>query len=131
MKTSKIKFAAEQLFFILLFNYILLFDSDFIYRENLHPTILFIITFFNMGTFSSLYYTLKTKGLTKEKESVLFSYNCFIYLFFIFLCVLNNCSIKSDSLMTNCFLAICILIITVVFIFETYAAYKAFKLKRF
>ena len=130
MKTQKLKVATIQILIIIVHNYLLLFDSHFIYRENLLPSFLIMITFFNLGTFFLFYVTIASKEFTAEKEEFLLNHFFTIYVFSASLGYFHNCLVKTDQLTTNYFLGTLMLFSTVILLYDTIASYKNLKSKK-
>ena len=126
MKTKKIKFISEQILFILLFNYLIVIDSGFIYKTHWLPTFVFALLFFHAGTFATLYATITSKAFSKEKEQLLFNFNLFIYLSFIGLLLYYNCQVATNNLVINYCLGLYMLVNAIIFLFETYSSYKKY-----
>ena len=123
MKTRKIKFMIEQVFFILLMNYLFVIKSGFIYKSYWLPTFAIATLFFHTGTFVTLYTTIVSKTLTKEKERLLFNFNILIYSSYLGLLFLHNCQVESGSLILNYCFGLYMLINVTVILFETYSSY--------
>jgi hypothetical protein len=127
MKNKKTKFIIEQIIVIVLLNYSFLIVDGFIYKTHWLPTFAFAVLFFNAGTFTTLYATIRSKLLTKEKAQLLFDLNIFIYLSFIGLLIYHDCHVATNNMIFNYWLGIYILINVIIFLFESYSSYKNYK----
>ena len=128
MKKQKVKFIIAQLLFILIINYLILIDSGFIFKTHWKPTFIFALTYYHLGTFITLYATLISKNLSKEKEDFLFNFNMFFYTSFIGLLLYHNCQIESNNLVTNYSYGLFILFISVILLSETFSSYKKYNM---
>ena len=128
MKTKKITFIIEQVFFIVLVNYLLLFDDGLIFKRALQPDLIFALAFFHLGTFSSLYASIRSKNFSVEKENILFQLNMVFYLGFVSLLLFQKCSYESDSLAVYYGIALYLLLNTTLFLFAAGRSYKKYQL---
>jgi hypothetical protein len=127
MKHKKTFFILEQIIMIAITNYIILFESNFIYKTHWKPTFAFALAFYHIGTFMSLYFTFKIKEFTNEKENVLFTYNMFFLLGFTTLLVYHNLHMVTDNLITTYTIGLTFLMLSIILLFETYNSYYKYK----
>lgn len=127
MNLKKYTFIFEQIIFILLVNYLILIQEQFIFKTHWLPTFAFALLFFHVGTFSTLYVTITSKEWSREKEELLFDCNIFIYLTFVGLLLYHNCHVKTSNLPMYYAMGIYILINAILFLFETLKSYKKYR----
>ena len=127
MKTNKNLFIFQQLLMIALFCYFILIEDGFIYRLSWRPSFAFALAFFHIGTLSSLFLTILSKDLSKEKEELLFCFNIFVYNSTLTLFLYHNCQVKTNQLIQNYFFGLLFLSYSLIMLFQTYSAYLIFK----
>lgn len=130
MKPKKYKLIILQIIAIALVNYLIVFDSGFIYKTHWKPTYIFALAFFHIGTFCSLYASIRCKELTSEKREVIFNYNAFLYLSFLGLLFWHNCQVATDNLALNYGLGLTVLFMAIILLYDTYISFKAYQLSK-
>ena len=126
MKTKKTQSIIFQILIILSINYLILIVEGFIFKTHWAPNFIFTLAFFHFGTFSSLYATLISIILSKEKEEFIFNFNMFFYISFVGLLFYHNCLIQTDTLMVNYIIGLFMLFMSIIFLFETVNSYKKY-----
>ena len=130
MKPKKYKLIILQIIAIILVNYLIVIDSGFIYKTHWKPTYIFALAFFHIGTFCSLYASMRCKELTTQKREVIYNYNAFVYLSFLALLFWHNCHVATDNLVFNYSLGLPILFMAVILLYDTYISFKVYQLSK-
>ena len=128
IEIKKHKLLTEQLTILLLIDFLLLINDEFLFKEKWLPTFTFSILFLHLGFFISFIYVIKSKSVTNTLNKILTDYICCILLGFISLCFIHNCQVKSDNLGYNFILALIMLFMAVWFGFDTLTNYKKINL---
>lgn len=126
MKTKQNTFIIEQILIILGTNYLILISEGFLFKSPWQPTFILALSFFNIGTLSSLYLTIKAKSFSILKEIFLFNFNLFIYLSFVSLLIYQNSHVRPHSNFTLSSLGLLTLFFAAFFLFETVTSYKTY-----
>ena len=124
METKKHIFLAEQVIFILLVNLLIFFYDGYASAKSMSPTLLFALSFFHAGTFSSIYLTLTTKCFNKQIEEALSQLNIFYYFSFVSIMLAHNCSIHSQDFVSMYVLTTILLFITCMFLVDALRSFK-------
>lgn len=126
MKTKQITFIIEQILIILGINYLILISEGFLFKSPWQPTFILALSFFNLGTLSSLYLTICAKSFSIQKEIFLFNFNLFIYLSFVSLLVYHNYQVRAHSNFLHTSLGLLTFFFAAIFLFETVTSYKTY-----
>lgn len=124
---KKTKFIAEQITFIALVNYLLLFNEGLIYNSYLSANITGALAFFHLGTLSTLLMTIRSKDFSTEKESLLTNVNVFFYLGFITLLLFQKFTKINDQLPLLYAIALILLFLTMNFFLESIRSYHLYR----
>lgn len=131
MKAKQNTFIIEQILIILGINYLILISEGFLFKSPWHPTFSLALAFFNIGTLSSLYLTIKAKSFSIQKEIFLFNFNLVIYLSFVSLLVYHNYQVRAHSNFLHTSLGLLTFFFAVVFLFDTVASYKTYNTAKY
>lgn len=131
MKSKQNTFIIEQILIILGINYLILISEGFLFKSPWQPTFSLALAFFNIGTLSSLYLTIKAKSFSIQKEIFLFNFNLVIYLSFVSLLVYHNYQVRAHSNFLHTSLGLLTFFFAVVFLFDTVASYKTYNTAKY
>ena len=131
MKTKQTTFIIEQILIILGINYLILISEGFLFKSPWQLTFILALCFFNIGTLSSLYLTIKAKSFSIQKEIFLFNFNLFIYLSFVSLLVYHNYQVRAHSNFLHTSLGLLTLFFVGIFLFETVTSYKEYIIAKY
>ena len=127
MNRNKIFSLAYQVLSITGVCYFVLFDAGFIYRTHWLPSFIFAMAFFHVGTFISLYVTIMSKELSKEKEELIYNFSFFVFCGFITLLLYHNCQIVTNQFIINYLFGLFLSVYSIIFLFKIYYSYLIYK----
>ena len=125
--TNKFKLLIEQLVILLIIDCQLLVSEGFIYKEQWLTSFVLAIIFLHLGFFFSIYYSFKSKIISKELNSLITDFICLVLFSFLSLICFHNCQVKSGQLAINFLLAITLLFLSVRWFFYVESDYRTHK----